>query len=72
MKISVSVKIGASENYIKKKGDVYEIKLKSRPHKGKANKELVSLLGKYFKIPKSQIVIKSGISSRNKIIEILN
>ncbi len=46
------------------------IYLKSSPVNGKANQELIKLLAKYYNIPKSKIMIKSGISSRKKWIEL--
>jgi uncharacterized protein len=46
------------------------ISLKSPPVDGKANEELIKLLAQKFDIPKSQITIKSGSSSRNKLIEL--
>jgi len=46
------------------------ISLKSPPIDGKANEELIKLLAKKFDIPKSQITIKSGSSSRNKLIDL--
>lgn len=46
------------------------VHLKSPPVDGKANKELIELLAKKFDVPKSQIQIKSGLSSRTKLIEI--
>ena len=42
--------------------------LKSSPENGKANAELSKLLHNYFK---AEVRIKSGLKSRNKIIEIL-
>ena len=44
--------------------------LKSPPVDGKANEELIKLLSKKFGAPKSNIRIKSGLSSRQKLIEI--
>jgi uncharacterized protein len=44
--------------------------LKEVPEKGKANHELVALFSEYFKIPQLNVRIKSGVKSRNKIIEI--
>ncbi|MBD3884691.1 DUF167 domain-containing protein [Phormidium tenue FACHB-886] len=44
--------------------------LKSPPVDGKANEELVVLLAKSFGVPKSSVVIKSGLSARVKIVEI--
>ncbi|NES03555.1 MAG: DUF167 domain-containing protein [Okeania sp. SIO2F4] len=44
--------------------------LKSPPVDGKANQELIKLLAKKFDVKKSEITIKSGLSSKNKLIEI--
>lgn len=44
--------------------------LKSPPVDGKANKELIEVLAKKFHVAKSYITIKSGASSRQKLIEI--
>ena len=46
------------------------IHLKSQPVDGKANKELIEILAKKFDVSKFQIRIKSGLSSRNKLVEI--
>ncbi|HIK33020.1 MAG TPA: DUF167 domain-containing protein [Oscillatoriales cyanobacterium M59_W2019_021] len=45
------------------------VQLQSPPVEGKANRELISILSKHLGIPKSQIAIKSGLSSKNKLIE---
>jgi uncharacterized protein (TIGR00251 family) len=44
------------------------VHLKSPPVDGKANEELIKLLAKKFDVPKSAITIKSGVTSRNKLI----
>ncbi|MBS9390619.1 MAG: DUF167 domain-containing protein [Dolichospermum sp. WA123] len=44
--------------------------LKSPPVDGKANEELIKLLAKKFDVSKSSIRIKSGTTSRQKVIEI--
>lgn len=46
------------------------VHLKSPPVDGKANKELIELLAEKFNVSKSQILIKAGLSSRSKLIEI--
>ncbi len=46
------------------------VHLKSPPVDGKANEELIKLLSENFDVPKSHIRIKSGLSSRQKLIEI--
>lgn len=44
--------------------------LKSPPVEGKANAELIKLLANEFKVPKSSVHIKSGLSSKLKRIAI--
>ncbi|KOR37880.1 MULTISPECIES: DUF167 domain-containing protein [Planktothricoides] len=44
--------------------------LKSPPVDGKANQELIQLLAQKYDVPKSAITIKSGLSSKNKLIVI--
>ncbi len=47
------------------------VHLKSPPFEGKANAELIKLLSEKFKTPKTNIKIKSGIASRQEIVEII-
>lgn len=42
------------------------IALHAKPHKGEANKELILFLAGLFDVPKSQILLKSGESSKYK------
>lgn len=44
------------------------IAIHAKPHEGAANKELIIFLSKIFDIPKSQIILKAGESSRYKQI----
>jgi uncharacterized protein len=44
--------------------------LKSPPEKGKANKELIELLSKALSIPKKEIEIIGGLTSRQKRVTI--
>ena len=46
------------------------VHLKSPPVDGKANAELIKLLSEKFDVSKSSIHIKSGLSSKNKLIQI--
>jgi uncharacterized protein (TIGR00251 family) len=72
MKISVKVKANAKQQKIEAIADgSLKISLKSPPIDGKANLELISLLAKYFKVSKSQVMIKSGQNNQSKIVEIL-
>lgn len=67
MIINVKVKTNSAEQRIEKKDDLYEVRLKSAPENNKANVELIKLLQKYFN---KHVKIKSGTSSRKKIVEV--
>ncbi|MDJ0617291.1 MAG: DUF167 domain-containing protein [Calothrix sp. MO_192.B10] len=71
MQQRVKVKPNSKQQKITEETDgSLTIRLKSPPVDGKANEELIKLLAKKFDVPKSCIHIKSGLSSRNKLIEI--
>lgn len=44
------------------------IAIHAKPHKGEANKELISFLSNVFDLPKSQIILKTGESGKYKQI----
>ena len=48
------------------RGDALFARLKAPPEKGRANKELITLLSDFFKVKKSVIKLKSGAASRTK------
>ena len=58
------------EEIIKKSEDSFEVKVKAKPEKGMANKEVVKILSAYFKVPESKIRLVKGFKKRNKIFEI--
>jgi uncharacterized protein (TIGR00251 family) len=71
MQQRVKVKPNSKQQKIIEEEDgSFTIYLKSPPLDGKANEELIKVLSKKFGIPKSYIQIKSGASSRQKLIEI--
>ncbi|WP_293444972.1 DUF167 domain-containing protein [Persephonella sp.] len=73
MRITVKVKPNAKKDEIKKiDTDYYEVRVTVVPEKGKANKRVVEILSKHFKIPKSKIKLVRGETSREKVFEILN
>lgn len=49
--------------------DAIKIRIKAPAVEGAANKELIKFLSKSFKIPKSDIIFKTGQSSKIKILE---
>lgn len=71
MIIKIKVVPQSSKNELTQMSDgTTKIKLKSPPVEGKANEELIKFLSKYFRVAKSLIIIKKGLTSKNKIVEI--
>ncbi|BAY82736.1 hypothetical protein NIES267_22200 [Calothrix parasitica NIES-267] len=71
MQIRVKVKPNSKEQTIIEEEDgSLTIRLKSPPVDGKANQELIKVMSKKYNVPKSHISIKSGASSRQKLIEV--
>ena len=72
MIISVKVKPGSKQgDKIEQTGEnEYVIFLRARAHDGEANTSLIELLSDHFRVPKTSIKIKSGHTSRTKLIEL--
>ncbi|OGY39149.1 MAG: hypothetical protein A2418_03165 [Candidatus Brennerbacteria bacterium RIFOXYC1_FULL_41_11] len=66
------VKIKFKQDFIDQNNKDLIIGIKSLPEKGKANQELIKKLAKYFNVDVSKIKIISGLSSRNKVVEIFS
>lgn len=49
-------------------GDRLKIRLQAPPVDGKANSELIRFLARQFAVPKSQVEISQGKSSRQKTV----
>jgi uncharacterized protein (TIGR00251 family) len=71
MRISVKVKPNSNIEEVTQDKEGYLVKVKDPPKEGKANRSVILLVAKYFKMPPSSVRIISGSASRNKIIEIL-
>ena len=72
MIIKVKVKTENSKQSIESFGNnMYLVYLTSEPENNKANLELISLLSKYFGIPLSRIKIKFGLTSKEKVVELM-
>ena len=78
MKIFVKTKTGAKENKVippslKLIPDVeplYIVSTKERPVEGRANEAIIKLLAKYFGVPRSQVRLISGATSKRKVFEV--
>ena len=70
--IEIKVKPNSKQQKIEKITDTsFEVCVKSKPERGKANKEVISVLANYFNIPKNRIQIIKGLKNRKKIVKIL-
>jgi len=70
MIIKLKVKPGKQEEKIELNGGEYEVHLKERAEKGKANVALIKLLAKHFNTSSANVKILRGLTSKNKVIEI--
>lgn len=72
MIISVKVIPRSSKNEVTQMADGgLKIKMTAPPVDGEANDALIKILSNHFNVTKKQIKIKSGLTSRNKIVQIL-
>ena len=69
--IQVKVKPNSRASLLEQKEDgTWLAQIKAPPVDGKANEELLALVAKHFKCRKSDVRIKSGASTRMKLIQI--
>lgn len=67
VQISILAKPNAKTTaFLEIRNETMCISLHAKPHHGEANKELISYLAKLFKLPKSQIRISRGETSKHK------
>lgn len=72
MIITAKIKSNAKTEVISRIGDdLYLIQIKAAPIENKANLAIIKLLAKKFKIPTSHVIIKKGLTSKIKQIELL-
>jgi uncharacterized protein (TIGR00251 family) len=50
----------------------YEARVKAPPVDGKANAALIALIAEHFGVRKAQVIIKSGASGRQKLVQIVD
>ena len=51
-------------------GDALKIRLAAPPVDGKANEALIKFVAETLKLPKSAVTLKSGQTSRRKVLEV--
>jgi uncharacterized protein (TIGR00251 family) len=63
--LKIKVKPNSSKNEILKKDDFYIVKIKAKPEKGQANKEIIKLFTKKFK---RKVRIIKGLKNKEKLL----
>jgi len=71
MKIEVKVYPNAKENKVEQERNIFKIHVNASATNGKANEKMIELLSEFYDVPKSQISIVRGQTSKNKLIKIL-
>ena len=71
MKIQVKVKPGSKNEEVTQKGDTLIVTTKEPPKEGRANRQVIKLLAKHFKVPQNQVKFISGFKQRDKVVEIV-
>lgn len=71
MKVNVKAKPNAREEKVKEvEPGVFEVSVKEPPLQGRANAAIAKALAEHFGVSKSQVVLASGFSSKQKVFEI--
>ena len=68
--IEVHVKPGARQTQFSVENQIVQAKIGAQPVDGEANKELIRALAKKLKISSANIKIKTGASSKTKLLQI--
>ena len=71
MKIQVKVKPNSKTQEVSQEGNSFAVKVKEPAREGRANQAVIKLLAEHFGVPKSQVRILSGLTSKNKVIEVV-
>lgn len=73
LKVKAASKLDSILGFIDIEGEYYlKISIRAVPENGKANKAILKLLSKTWKIPSANLEIISGLSSNNKVLSIKN
>lgn len=71
VRLSVRLQPRSSRNEISGvQGDQLKVRVTAPPLEGMANEALIEFLSKSLRIPRRNVCIVSGLSSRNKIVEV--
>lgn len=69
--LQVKVKPGARTSSLIQQADgTWLAQVKAPPVDGKANAELIALVARHFRVPKSAVEIRSGAGGRTKLVRV--
>lgn len=72
MKINVKIKPNSRRESIEQTGaGEFVVRVNAPPVEGRANEALIELLSRHFDVPKRNVAILKGRSSKTKLVEIL-
>ncbi len=72
-RLQIKVVPGASHDAIEGwMGESLKIRIRARPERGRANTAVIALLAATVEVPRSAVVIRSGHTSRHKIVDFEN
>jgi uncharacterized protein len=73
LKIQVKVKPRSKTEDVTREigGEVYVVRVKEPPVEGKANRAVLKLLAGHFGVPESRLRIVSGLTGKNKVVEVM-
>ena len=71
MKINVKVITRSAKEEVVEQAGGYTVRVRAAPQDGKANEAVIRLLARHFGVTRSAVRIASGLTSRNKIVEIM-
>lgn len=73
MIVKVFVKTGSSKGpLVIEGGEGLTVYLREKPHDGEANEALVKILAKHFRVAKSCVIVRRGLRSHAKAVEIIS
>lgn len=69
MKFTITVKANAKQERVEKTAaGQLRVHVKAPPHEGRANEAVIRVLADHFQVPKSQVMIAAGRTSKRKTI----
>lgn len=72
MTIKVKVRAGAKERSLSLGPDgTYLVRTTQRPEKNKANMDVLDILAEYFHVPRSQVIMEGGQTSKMKTFRVM-